>query len=445
MGDEDPKPKAAAKPVDPSARIWKPALIGILFFSTLLRLGGLATPEGLVFDEAHHSKAAAVIVGVKSHYGMGAWADDPIVGRSPDPSFVHPPLGKFLIGAGILAFGDTGFGRRISSAVFGLLSLVLFFLIALHLLGSPGQATVAVALLAADGLHIVQSRTGMLDMFLFTFGLLGILGLLKMLQEPEKVRWRLLAGVAWGLALAVKLNTVLGALGCMILWLWLSPLPLATRFLALGQVIAPAAVLTVGIDSIYYMCNDYSLVEWFKLRTTASTALAGTFEDHQYGSYPGEWLWNKKPIWYAFERTATGTTGIVALGNPVVWLAFLPASYLVFAALRERWSRRAWDPVAKEEFKRDLIPAVWFLATYLPLHLVLWRREGFLYYMLPTVAPMCLVITRALFQTRPSERRTVIGVYLALVAAALLALTPVLVGATVPERYFTILFKFISA
>jgi predicted membrane-bound dolichyl-phosphate-mannose-protein mannosyltransferase len=89
-----------------------------------------------------------------------------------DPSFVvHPPLGKYLIGAGMWLFGpDNSFGWRF---VFGTALVLLLFLVARSLTNSTVFATVASFLLAIDGLGIVMSRVALLDTFLAFFVLLA--------------------------------------------------------------------------------------------------------------------------------------------------------------------------------------------------------------------------------------------------------------------------------
>ena len=52
-------------------------------------------------------------------------------------SWVHPPLGKWMTGMGIKAFGMDAFGWRFPSAVAGTLIAVMVALIAQLLFGRP--------------------------------------------------------------------------------------------------------------------------------------------------------------------------------------------------------------------------------------------------------------------------------------------------------------------
>ncbi|MGH7426620.1 MAG: hypothetical protein ACREJP_10710, partial [Candidatus Methylomirabilales bacterium] len=65
----------------------------------------------MIFDETYYAKDACLYAGLGQQ-----------VCKSPGPaeqSFVHPPLGKWLIAAGIKIFGYTPFGWRASAAIFG--------------------------------------------------------------------------------------------------------------------------------------------------------------------------------------------------------------------------------------------------------------------------------------------------------------------------------------
>jgi len=156
------------------------AVVAVGILAAALRLYHLGTPPAHVFDEAYYPKAGCLFVG----YSRAAcdvtssdekyWAD-----RYNDVgSWVHPPLGKWAIGLGELAFGPDAFGWRISAAIAGTLSVVLIAMIAQLLFGEVLWTYVAGLLLATEHLNVVQSRTGMLDIFLAFWVVLAFLLLL---------------------------------------------------------------------------------------------------------------------------------------------------------------------------------------------------------------------------------------------------------------------------
>lgn len=219
----------------------------------VLRFTNLAHPDQLIFDETYYPKDAYSLL--ESGYER-RWDEDvndafargeaePLEGAA---YVVHPPLGKWLIGLGMLAFGpDNGVGWRFSAAVAGTLSILLVALATQHLLRSVSLGAVAGLLLAVEGHHLVMSRIGLLDIFLSFFVLAAFAALLadrvhgrRLLAErlahdvARRGRdalasgpwlgwrpWRLLAGVLLGAGCAVKLSGLafMAAFGLLtVLW-----------------------------------------------------------------------------------------------------------------------------------------------------------------------------------------------------------------------------------
>lgn len=160
------------------ARWAGPAIVVLI--AMLTRLANLGHPHSLVFDETFYVKDAWTLVNLGYE---GSWpADGDALFTSgqadsylADPSFVvHPPLGKWLIGAGIAAFGpDSAIGWRIATALAGIIAVVVLMVIARILFRSTLLATIAGLLMAIDGNAIVMSRVALLDNFVMLFALLG--------------------------------------------------------------------------------------------------------------------------------------------------------------------------------------------------------------------------------------------------------------------------------
>jgi dolichyl-phosphate-mannose--protein O-mannosyl transferase len=154
--------------------------VAVTLLAAILRLWDLGNPHALVFDETFYVKDAYSIM----HLGYeGSWpgnADPSFNTGNTDiftsaPEFVaHPPLGKWLISLGLWAFGaGNSFGWRISTAVVGILAVVLVMLLARKLFGSTILATIAGFLMAVDGGAIVMSRVALLDNSVMIFALLA--------------------------------------------------------------------------------------------------------------------------------------------------------------------------------------------------------------------------------------------------------------------------------
>ncbi|WIA99449.1 dolichyl-phosphate-mannose--protein mannosyltransferase [Curtobacterium sp. MCBA15_012] len=217
--------------------------LAVTLLAAVLRLVGLGHPHSLVFDETYYVKDGWSIV----HLGYeGTWPANPSGegATTTDQRFAagetdlftkaaefvaHPPLGKYLIGLGMLLFGaDSSFGWRITVAVLGTATVLLTALIARSLFRSTAIGTLAGFLLAVDGQAIVLSRVTLLDGIVTFFVVLGAGALLldrrwaqrrldawvarcreagrELLWGPVLVwrPWLLATGIALGLASATK-------------------------------------------------------------------------------------------------------------------------------------------------------------------------------------------------------------------------------------------------
>ncbi len=194
------------------------AVPAILALAAVLRLWALDRPDSLVFDELYYVRDA---VSQLAHGYPTAWPDDdPAFGGERARAFLdapaaiaHPPLGKWLIGLGILLFGpDSGWGWRFSAAVAGVATVGVTMRLGWVLSRSMWVACIAGLLLALDGVHVVLSRVSLLDGFLTMFVALGALctahDWLSTARSPGRILWRrpwlVAAALAFGAAAAVK-------------------------------------------------------------------------------------------------------------------------------------------------------------------------------------------------------------------------------------------------
>ncbi len=161
--------------------------------ATLLRFWNLAHPNAIVFDETYYAKDAYSML----HFGYEKnWSDqanDSFVAGNPtgisdSPEYVvHPPVGKWMIAFGMFLFGDNNpFGWRFSAALIGSLSIGLLMLAAWLLFRSISVASLAGLIMAVDGLHLVQSRFALLDIFLMFWLLAAFVCLLLDRQQSRR-------------------------------------------------------------------------------------------------------------------------------------------------------------------------------------------------------------------------------------------------------------------
>ncbi|MCX7444334.1 phospholipid carrier-dependent glycosyltransferase [Corynebacterium sp. P7003] len=140
---------------------WTFLVIGILALLTRFFRLSFATGNGTpVFDEKHY---------VPQAWDMVRSAGNPVTGGiESNPGFglvVHPPLAKQLLAYGEMIFGYTPLGWRLSTALFGVATVLTVMALTRRLTGSPVATAAAGVLALVEGVLLVSSRFGMLDIF----------------------------------------------------------------------------------------------------------------------------------------------------------------------------------------------------------------------------------------------------------------------------------------
>ncbi|MCH4209874.1 dolichyl-phosphate-mannose--protein mannosyltransferase [Bifidobacterium sp.] len=160
----------------------------IAAFGGLLRFLRLGEPRAIVFDETYYVKDAwtTLLTGEPRNWpktvtigGMKQTIDAAFAGGHVDGWYgtaeyvVHPPVGKWLIAAGLKLFGGATnpFAWRAGVAVAGTVAIILMIRATLRLFRNPPVALIAGLLMSLDGVGIVMSRTGLLDNFIMVFAL----------------------------------------------------------------------------------------------------------------------------------------------------------------------------------------------------------------------------------------------------------------------------------
>jgi predicted membrane-bound dolichyl-phosphate-mannose-protein mannosyltransferase len=174
----------------------------------------LGVPKGKVWDENLYVSGAKALY----HQTPGIWLGVPYT--NPE----HPPLGKYLIGLGVVSIGDNSVGWRLVPVVFGALTLMVIFLWISHI-ADAFTAWIAVLLVVCNGFWFVMSRLAMLSIFELFFCVTGFYFLSK-----DKAVW---TGVFLGLACACRWNAVF-AIALIVGWLALRKEPQLKKAAAIG-------------------------------------------------------------------------------------------------------------------------------------------------------------------------------------------------------------------
>lgn len=403
-----------------------PLVVTLLAF--VLRLWHVTNPRGTVFDEVYYPKDAHDLLRFGVERGQGC------VGSG---FVVHPPLGKWFIALSEAVFGyvdcggrrhgDPELGWRFACVVAGTLSVLVLARAARRMFRSTALGCVAGLLLAMDGMELVQSRTGILDIFLmfwvvasiacvvadrdWTRERLAATGRLPHLLRP----WQLAAGVCIGAGLATKLSMLwtVPALAALSL-AWTIGARRSSgehrpvlRFLRLDAagwafalvVVVPLLVYTLSWTGWFVTDNGFDRTE----HPGVLGALQGFWDYHAQMRYfhehlssthpyqadnPFSWLVLARPVDFSYltpkgaacPYSGSCSAQVLDIGNPLIWW---PGIVALLAC--------AWRWVATRDWRAALV-VLGFVASIVPW-LAYPGRTKFIFYALPLLPFIVLALT----------------------------------------------------
>ena len=338
-------------------RDWATALL-ISAVALGLRLWQLGSIKGFIFDEVYYAKDAHSLVqhGVElDAHGAAAFV-------------VHPPIGKWIIGIGIKIFGFNEFGWRISAALIGTASVTLMYFTARKLFENFALSAGAALLMVFDGLHLVHSRTALLDIFLMFFLQLAFFFLLY------SKHWAV--ALTLGLALATKWTGLYYMIAYLFFVLYVDyrshkahevKSPIAETFVTnfskrfLQYLIIPVAVYFTsylgwflnrkGWDRAWANPQDgtFSFIpavlrSWWHYQIEILNFHTSLRDAHPYSANPWSWLILGRPTsFYYAAPTNCGSKQcaqeVLGLGTPLLWWA---AAVALAVAIGMWIARREW-------------------------------------------------------------------------------------------------------
>ncbi|MEV7778902.1 phospholipid carrier-dependent glycosyltransferase [Kitasatospora sp. NPDC088351] len=351
--------------------------LAVALFGGLLRFTGLGQPHAIIFDETYYAKDAYALWHGGYEISWPEGANEQIMTPGAAVPYqavasyvVHPPVGKWIIGAGEQLFGMNPFGWRFSVALLGTLSILMVARIARRLFRSTLLGCVAGLLLAVDGLHFVLSRAALLDLIVM-FWILAAFGFLLLDRDRTRARiaerlggvadpalagrlnlgwrpYRIAAGVCVGLTCATKWSGlyVAAAFGVLtVLW------DVGARRLAgagrphlatLVRDVVPAFVSVVVVSVVVYITSWWGWFassnapgkggwgrDWAVGRDGATWIPEGLralwhyhstvyefhthlSDPHTYQSNPWSWLVLGRPVSFFYESPKQGQSGCTA-------------------------------------------------------------------------------------------------------------------------------------
>ncbi len=383
----------------------------LLLVSLVLRVLWLNVPsKGLIFDETYYVNAARVILGwpATAHY-----VDSP---PGFDPNTEHPALGKLLMAGSMFVFGDNGLAWRLPSVIFGMVALIAGYLIARDLGRSAWLPILVTALVSFDNLTLVHGRIGTLDILVLAPMLVGSWLALRR-------RW-ILAGVAMGIALLIKITALYG-IGAVVLYVLLTEGPewwrarrmpglddlrgpLGFVIITLSVAIGGLTLLDVALSRFPSPIDHIARIFTYgaNLRAPVTVGLCPEAD-----SRPWQWIFNECQINYFRSDVTVRIGGEVTAKYATIEFrgALNPflAGAIPLAALFTAWY--AW----RTRDRLAIWAIAWGAANYVPYLLlaVFTPRIMYIYYALPLVPAAAVGI--ALLLTRSGLPRAVLWGFLA--------------------------------
>ena len=396
----------------------------VLLAALVVRIAWLAVPQNsLIFDEAYYVNAARILLGWPVPLD-GQYAGSPL---GLDPNVEHPPLGKLILAASMLVFGDNGVGWRVPSVIAGMAALGAVYGIVRAAGETARLGVLVVGFLALENLMLVHSRIGTLDMLFVAPTLIGAWLALR--------RRLVLSGVLIGLALLVKLTAVYALIAIVALLLvrfvsaWrrehggsdagLRPLlviPAVAVVMFLGGLFALDARFTAYRSPIEHVAH---MVEYgANLRSPVDRAGICATND----SLPWEWLFNECQITYLRVDVTVRSGDEVISKVPSIdfrgAMNPLLAGAIPLAMLFAAWM--AWR--SKHELSRWVV--AWAAANWLP-YVVLAianHRITYIYYILPAVPAIAMAV--AILLTRSGLPRFILTGFVAAYVLGFVAYFP---------------------
>lgn len=300
--------------------------------------------SGTYFDEIYHPRTAYEFI---HHMSVYEWT--------------HPPLGKVLIGIGILIFGMVPFGWRFIGTLFGVFMVPVVYLFAKRMLKYRWLAVVTSILFVFDFMHFTQTRLATIDTYVTLFIMVMYYYMYKyykMSYYDTTLKKTLvplgLSGIFFGLSVASKWTGAYAGAGLAIIFFktvyeryteykYALESPngetdgilhktvidtfrkntIITLIFCVGAfVIVPILIYALsyipyfdtpsseGIRTIIENGRDMYI---YHSKTVADST-------HPYSSNWYEWPIIYRPLWYFSNTLDSGLKqGISAFGNPAVW------------------------------------------------------------------------------------------------------------------------------
>ncbi len=383
-------------------------LLAILAFSFFTRFYRLNIPEKYVFDEVYHAVTAKLIA--QNDTRAYEWTNPP-----PEPNtavdWLHPPIAKYFQALSMRLFGETSFGWRFSSAIFGVIAILLTARLADNLFKNKSVSLIAALISSLDGLMLTMSRIAMNDIHVTVFILMALnLYTMYLNSKRKKLKFLILAALFSGIAMGTKwsgvfslliigffeainlMTTFFSKISKKLVLAKVKTLLKNTFLLFLTLVILPSAIYILSYAHMFILGKDFNhLIEMHKNIWWYQTTLVAT---HPAQSRPIDWFLDSKPVWLDVSWSEGKRGDEYAFGNPAIFwvgdiLIFATIVYLIYLFVK-MIKNGGWAGITANKnlkLKKDFFRLFYLLFAYLAVWLP-WQlspRIMFFYHYLPAV------------------------------------------------------------
>lgn len=391
-------------------RGWLWTAVAVTAVALVLRAWGLAQQTPTTDDLA-------------AAFSAGNWVLHGLAG--PLTPF-HPHLRDFLVYASLGLFGPTAAGLKGWSVLLGALCVPLTGALVWRLSRNEVATVLAAALVAVDGVMIDYSRQAIQEMHSVFFLLVGTYLVVEAIVRGPSRSWRWLlpvAGVAFGLGTAAKFYAIpllLAAAGWLLWGCWKRRRWDEALFVVTS--LALVSFVTFFLTYAPWFGRGYAMGDWFAYQGALLESMVTHARTSGFLMYDKALAWFVQPF-VGFADFAVSPDGAphlsVATGNPIVWLAVLPAVVYSLVVKRSRTGHR--------------ILQTFFWASYLPL--ALSARPVWVLSSVAVLPFAFAIVALAAADVGKRHGRWIVATYAALAVVGSLLLYPLAVGKAFDTAY----------
>lgn len=366
---------------------------------------------------------------------------------------VHPPLGMYLISAGMNVFGDNPFGWRIVPDLAGILLVMLVYIFAKKLTLSRSAAIIASTLLSADFMHFMITRMASLESTLAFFAILSIFFLYCYAEARRSgesfnatLRYLLPCALSIGLAISIKWSALYSLVTALLVITYFEFVynyrdSLRTKLIAVFNIGALFILLPVSLyfscyyPTVFYPFYKNSGINNFWSFVSSLQPVMYQFHTQMINHVPnggGGSLWWQWPLItqpqlvYRWLDTRSNLSSLgLLMGNPLIWWLFYPSLLLMLIHVLK---------------VRKFMPLFLFSATLLQfLPYALFGRISYIYYFYISSVFGIMLLGYLFSQALQLKNRRLNYLIVAYVLACILlfiAFYPLLSGLPVDRGYF---------